>query len=128
MTCWELTEELSKRSRGFFEFIMPAIDMVEERNELVVRIDLPGFAKEDINLKIVGDILTINAKRKEEGEEEERYYGTQYYKQRPLQINRKVVLPISTKDSETIVGTAKYENGVITLRIPIPRSSYIPIE
>ena len=127
MTCWELTEELSKRSRGFFEFIMPAIDMVEERNELVVRIDLPGFAKEDINLKIVGDILTINAERKEEGEEE-RYYGTQYYKQRPLQINRKVVLPISTKDGETIVGTAKYENGVITLRIPIPRSSYIPIE
>ena len=128
MTCWELTEELSKRSRGFFEFIMPAIDMVEERNELVVRIDLPGFAKEDINLKIVEDILTINAKRKEVEGEEERYYGTQYYKQRPLQINRKVVLPISTKDSETIVGTAKYENGVITLRIPIPRSSYISIE
>ena len=128
MTSWELTEELSKRSRGFFEFIMPAIDMVEERNELVVRIDLPGFAKEDINLKIVEDILTINAKRKEVEREEERYYGTQYYKQRPLQINRKVVLPISTKDGETIVGTAKYENGVITLRIPIPRSSYISIE
>ena len=124
MTVWELTEELSRRSRGFFEFIMPAIDMVEEGNELVVSIDLPGFAKDDIDLKIVENILTINAKRKEE---ETHHYGTTYYKQRPLQIKRKVVLPIPPKDDETIVGTAKYENGVITLRIPLPSSSHIPI-
>ena len=124
MTVWELTEELSRRSRGFFEFIMPAIDMVEEGNELVVSIDLPGFAKDDINLKIVENILTINAKRKEE---ETQHCGTIYYKQRPLQIKRKVVLPILPRDDETIVGTAKYENGVITLRIPLPSSSHIPI-
>jgi HSP20 family protein len=124
MTGWELTEELSKRSRGFFEFIMPAIDMVEEGNELVVFIDLPGFAKDDINLKIVENILTINAKRKEE---DIHRYGTTYYKQRPLQIKRKVALPILAKDEDTIVGTAKYENGVITLRIPLPSSSHIPI-
>ena len=124
MTVWELTEELSRRSRGFFEFIMPAIDMVEEGNELVVSIDLPGFAKDDINLKIVENILTINAKRKEE---ETQHYGTIYYKQRPLQIKRKIVLPILPRDDETIVGTAKYENGVITLRIPLPSSSHIPI-
>jgi HSP20 family molecular chaperone IbpA len=124
MTCWALAEELRKRSRGFFEFIMPAIDMVERGNELIIWIDLPGFAKEGINLNIIEDILTVNAKRKEE---EEQQSETQYYKQRPLQINRKVALPFSTKDGETIVGTAKYEDGVIILRIPIPRSSYIPI-
>jgi hypothetical protein len=38
-----------------------------------------------------------------------------------------MVLPISTKDDEKIVGTAKYEDGVVTLRIPIPKSGYIPI-
>jgi HSP20 family molecular chaperone IbpA len=38
---------------------MPAVDMVEEKNDLVVRIDLPGFTKENINLRIVEDILTI---------------------------------------------------------------------
>ena len=64
--CWELTKELRKRSREFFEFVLPAIDMVEERNDLVVRIDLPGFTKENINLRIVEDILTINAKREEQ--------------------------------------------------------------
>jgi HSP20 family protein len=119
---WELTKELSKRSRGFFEFVMPAIDMVEDGNDLIVRIDLPGFAKQNINLRIVENTLSIHAR----GEEHE-YHGTQYYRQRPLQINRKIMLPISTSDGENIVGTAKYENGVVTLRIPIPRSSYIPI-
>jgi HSP20 family protein len=64
--CWELTEELRKRSRLFFEFVLPAIDMIEEKNDLVVRIDLPGFTKDNINLRIVEDILTINARREEE--------------------------------------------------------------
>ena len=40
---WELTKELAKRSREFFVFVLPAIDMVEEKNDLVVRIDFPGF-------------------------------------------------------------------------------------
>ena len=121
--CWELTKELRKRSREFFEFVMPAVDIVEEKNDLVVRIDLPGFTRENINLRIVEDILTINAKR----EEQEQHAGTQYYKQRPLNISRKVILPFSTNDDEKSVGTAKYEDGVVTLRIPIPKSSYIPI-
>ena len=122
--CWELTEELRKRSRLFFEFVLPAIDMVEENNDLVVRIDLPGFSKENINLRIVEEILTVNAKREEE---QQRHIGTQYYRQRPININRKVVLPLSTSDGEKVVGTAVYEDGVVTLRIPIPKSSYIPI-
>ena len=122
--CWELTEELRKRSRLFFEFVLPAIDMVEENNDLVVRIDLPGFSKENINLRIVEEILTVNAKREEE---QQRHIGTQYYRQRPININRKVVLPFSTSDGEKVVGTAVYNDGVVTLRIPIPKSSYIPI-
>jgi HSP20 family protein len=122
--CWELTEELRKRSRLFFEFVLPAIDMVEENNDLVVRIDLPGFSKEGINLRFVEDILTINAKREEE---QQLHIGTQYYRQRPININRKVVLPFSTNDGEKVVGTAVYKDGVVTLRIPIPKSSYIPI-
>jgi HSP20 family protein len=102
--------------------------MVEEKNDLIVRIDLPGFTKENINLRIVDDILTINAKRDEKQEEEEkRHIGTRYYKQRPLNINRKLVLPFSTSDGEKVVGTAIYEEGAVTLRIPIPKSSYIPI-
>jgi HSP20 family molecular chaperone IbpA len=98
--------------------------MSEEDNDLVVRVDLPGFTKNNINLRIIeGDILSIQAKR----EPEEEHIGVAYYKNRPIRIDKKIVLPISVKDSEKVVGTAKYADGVLTLRIPIPESTRIEI-
>jgi hypothetical protein len=37
------------------------------------------------------------------------------------------MLPISTKEGEKVIGTAKYANGVVTLRIPIPKATVVPI-
>lgn len=117
-----LARELDNRSRDFYEFVMPAIDMVEEGSDLVVTIDLPGFAKKDINLRITGNVLSISAKR-----EHEEALGTVYYRHRPAKIEKKVWLPISVKDEDKVVGKATYENGVVTLRVPIPKSTNIPI-
>lgn len=118
----ELAKELDSRSREFYEFVMPAIDMVEDGSDLVVTIDLPGFAKKDINLRITGNILSISAKR-----EQEEALGTVHYRHRPNKIDKKVLLPLSVKEEDKIVGKATYENGVVTLKIPIPKSTNIPI-
>ncbi len=118
----EFMKELGNRSREFYEFIMPAIDMFEDGSELVITIDLPGFAKKDIKLRIIGNVLSINAKR-----EPEENLGTVYYRQRPNYIDKKVPLPFSISDDEKVIGTAKYVEGVIALKIPIPKSSNIPI-
>jgi HSP20 family molecular chaperone IbpA len=49
--------------------------------------------------------------------------STVYYRHRPLKIDKRVLLPISFKEEEEKVeGKAKYENGIVTLRIPIPKS------
>jgi HSP20 family molecular chaperone IbpA len=121
---WEITKELGEISRRFYELVNPAIDMSEEDNDLVVRVDLPGFTKNNINLRIIeGDILSIQAKR----EPEEEHMGVTYYKNRLIRVDKKIALPISVKDSEKVVGTAKYANGVLTLRIPIPESTRIEI-
>src|ERR671922_914662 len=117
----EFMREISNRSKEFYEFILPPIDMVEDANDLVVMIDLPGFAKKDIKLRIVRNVLSISAKR-----EEVEDVGSVYYKHRPLQIDKKIPLPISVSDhDEQIVGTAVYQDGVVTLRIPIPDSRNI---
>ena len=118
----EFMKELGNRSREFYEFVMPAIDMFEDGNELVVTVDLPGFAKKDIKLRIIGNVLSISAKR-----EPEENLGTVYYRQRPSYIDKKVPLPFSISDDEKVIGTAKYVEGVISLKIPIPKSSSIPI-
>jgi len=119
----DLAKELDVRSKEFYEFVMPAIDIVEEDNNLVVTIDLPGFAKKDINLRIIGSVLYITAKR-----EQEEPLGTVYYRHRPLKIDKRVMLPISLKkEEEKVEGRATYENGIVTLKIPIPKSTSIPI-
>ncbi len=120
----ELSRELDKRSQEFYEFVMPAIDMYEDVNNLVVEIDLPGFRKEDVNIRIVEDnILSIKARREKATEP----LGIIYYRQRPIKIDKRIVLPISTKEGKTLTATAKYENGVVTLRIPIPTGTAVPI-
>jgi HSP20 family protein len=120
----ELSREIGKRSREFYEFVMPAIDMYEDENGLIVKIDLPGFKRDEIKISIEEDILSIRAKRMEP--EEERL-GTVLYKQRPIQIDKRISLPISTKEGEKVTGTATYSDGVVTLRIPISRVGVIPI-
>jgi HSP20 family protein len=118
----ELARELDSKSREFYEFVMPAIDIAEEGSDLVVTIDLPGFAKKDINLRITGNVLSISAKR-----EQAEALGTVYYRHRPAKIDKRIILPISVNEEEKVVGMATYENGVVTLRIPIPKMTNIPI-
>lgn len=119
----ELSREFGKRSQEFYEFVMPAIDMYEDVNNLVVEIDLPGFRKKDINIRIVDNILSIKARREKATEP----LGITHYRQRPNKIDRRIILPISTKDGQRLTATAKYENGVVTLRIPIPTGTAVPI-
>ena len=118
----ELGRELDSKSREFYEFVMPAIDMFEDGSDLVVAIDLPGFAKKDINLRITGNVLSISAKR-----EQDEALGTVHYRHRPAKIDKKVLLPMAVKEEDKVVGKATYENGVVTLKIPIPKSTNIPI-
>jgi HSP20 family protein len=126
MTCSWLTKGLNDFPREFYEFTTPAIDMFENEdgNELIVKIDLPGYEKKDINLSIDEDILHIRAKREHA---EKSRSGSIYYKQRPLEIDKTVRLPISTEYGKKVVGAAVYVDGVITVRIPIVESNNIQI-
>jgi HSP20 family protein len=124
----DLARELDRRSREFYECVLPSIDMYEDGNDLVIDVDLPGFAKENIFLRVTDDILSIKARKKEARRDEE-YPGIVHYRQRPVQIDRRIILPFSTREGEgeRAVGTATYADGVVKLRIPIPRSNVVPI-
>ena len=120
----ELMRELGNKSREFYEFVMPALDMYEDGSDLVILIDLPGFSKQDISLRILDNVLTISAKRQKD---EYTNIGTIYTRQRPLYINKKVPLPIRVTEEDQVFGSATYVEGVVTLLIPIPRYNTIPI-
>jgi len=118
----EVLKEIGNRSREFYEFVLPPVDIMLDNDNLIVTIDLPGFDKKDIKLRINGNILSINAKRETEHD------GTMIWHQRPHEIDKKIRLPIDVKEGEEAVGSAKYLHGVLTLKIPIKNGKDITIE
>jgi len=113
----EVIKEIGNKSREFYEFVLPPIDMYRNENRLKVVIDIPGFNKEDIKLVLCQDILSIKAQKIIDEKESE----TLISNQRPNIIDKKIRLPIDIKQGEEKIESAKYENGVLTLVIPVTK-------
>ena len=111
----EFFKEVDDKSREFFEFVLPPIDLHEENDNLVVTVDIPGFVKNDIKVSMNGNVLSINAEKKDAAN------GRIIMKQRPRVIDKKMKLPITVKEGEEKVNSAKYVDGVLTIEIPIAK-------
>ena len=111
----EFFKEIDDKSREFFEFVLPPIDLHEENNNLIVTVDIPGFDKNDIKLSMNGNVLSINAEKKDNKN------GRTIMKQRPRVIDKKMRLPITVEEGEEKVNSAKYVDGVLTIEIPITK-------
>jgi len=113
----EVIKEIGNKSREFYEFVLPPIDMYLNEKNLKIVIDIPGFAKDDIKLTLCGDILSIKAQKTIDEKESESLISNQ----RPNVIDKKVRLPVDIKQGEEKIESAKYENGILTLIIPITK-------
>lgn len=113
----EVIKEIGNKSREFYEFVLPPIDMFLNENNLKIVIDIPGFSKKDIELTLNGDILSVKAQKVIDEKESESLITNQ----RPNIIDKKIRLPIDVKQGEEKIETAKYENGILTLIIPITK-------
>ncbi len=95
------------------QILAPPVDVYETDSEVVVKAELPGVKKEDIDVTIKENSLHIKAERKEEREDKtenvhrvERFYG---------RIERIVPLPVEVKPEEA---KAEYKDGILEIRIP----------
>ncbi|HTL71046.1 MAG TPA: Hsp20/alpha crystallin family protein [Candidatus Eisenbacteria bacterium] len=91
----------------------PAIDVHDSKDDILVRADLPGLKKEDIEVSIQDGMLVIRGEKKEETERREkgavrteRLYGS---------FHRAVSLPTAVDDTKV---KASYKNGVLELTLP----------
>lgn len=91
---------------------LPAIDVRDTKDSLVVKADLPGLNKEDIQVSVEDNILTIKGEKKKEEKKqekdfvhEERIYGM---------FMRTMTLP-ATVDADQV--KAVYKNGVLELTL-----------
>lgn len=90
------------------------LDVQERDGAFEVQAEIPGVKKEDIQVELDGNVLTLQAEVKQEDRQEgegralrtERYYGS---------VSRTVQLPMEVDEAQA---KARYENGVLKLTLP----------
>jgi len=106
---------------------MPAIDVSERNGELRVHADLPGIERENINVEVSNNVLTISGERRQEQEEDEggyhrmeRSYGS---------FSRSIALPEGAQADQA---HGEFKNGVLEICVPLQQaqqnSRQIPIQ
>jgi len=113
----EMMKEIGNKSREFYEFVLPPVEMQLDEDKLTLLIDIPGFEKKDIKLSLDGNILSIQACKEINDEKNHKIICNQ----RPNIIDKKIRLPIYVKDEEDAVSSAKYSQGVLTITIPVQK-------
>ena len=92
---------------------MPAVDMHETKDDLVLRLELPGVREKDVTVSITGDLLSIKGERRWDDESKEqkflhveRLYG---------QFERLIQLPMAVQADKV---KAAYRDGVLEITLP----------
>ncbi|MDH3688796.1 MAG: Hsp20/alpha crystallin family protein [Gammaproteobacteria bacterium] len=95
--------------------MVPAVDISEEEGRYIVKADLPGVRKDDIDVSINDDVLTINAESKMEQEDKDRSGRVIRQERRVGKYVRSMRLGTHVDQNKV---QAKYEDGVLKLSLP----------
>ncbi|MBD3334305.1 MAG: Hsp20 family protein [Candidatus Eisenbacteria bacterium] len=107
---WNLGRQARDLENGTW---LPPMDILGDEETYVVRMDLPGLSKDDVQISMENGVLTVSGERKHEVEKKddcyhcaERAYG---------KFERSVTLP---SDVDTDKTEATFKNGVLEIRLP----------
>ena len=116
-----MTENMwdSAKPHIFDTSLVANTDIYEENDQLVMKTELPGIKKEDINITLQGDRLTIKAEKVETTVIDGAYYA---HERQYGQYLRSVTLPFPVKEEKI---SANFDNGVLELRLPKAEESKV---
>ncbi|MEN2997685.1 MAG: Hsp20/alpha crystallin family protein [Brevinematia bacterium] len=91
----------------------PVVDLYETDKDVVIKAEIPGVKKDDIEIVVKDNFVHLKAEKREEKEEKkenihrlERFYG---------RVERIIPLPVDVKSEEA---KAEYKDGILEIRIP----------
>jgi HSP20 family protein len=94
---------------------LPAMDLLETKDHLVLRADLPGLNEDDVSIEVKDGVLTVSGERRaEQTDEQEGYYR---FERAFGSFSRSLTLPEGI-DPDNI--NAQFDRGVLEVRIPKP--------
>ena len=97
------------------------VDISERDGDLVVRASLPGFGRDEIDVRVNDGVLSISASHGEDGDDGEQTDERFYRRERGSgTLSRRITLPRKVRDAEV---AAELVDGVLTLIIPTPEEA-----
>ena len=97
----------------FPSFLTPAVDVVEHDDKYVVKVELPGVAKDDVKITMRDNILTIRGEKKQEDHAKES--GFQRVERSYGSFQRSFILPTTVRNDGV---DATYRDGILTITLP----------
>jgi len=92
---------------------IPSLDVIDEKDQLVVKVDLPGLTKKDVNVSVEDKYLTIRGEKKhEENIKQDNYLRVE---RQHGQFTRSICLPEHVDVNKT---KANFKDGVLELKLP----------
>ncbi|MEQ1798993.1 MAG: Hsp20/alpha crystallin family protein [Lacibacter sp.] len=92
---------------------VPAVNIVEDKNDYKVSLAVPGMKKDDFNIDVEGNMLTISSEKEESKEEKDEKYNRKEYSY--SSFSRSFTLPEEVNKEKI---EAKYEDGLLKLMLP----------
>jgi HSP20 family protein len=94
-------------------FESPALDIYEDKDALIVKAEIPGLTKDEIDISLDGKMLTIKGEKKKEEEVKEEHY---YRCERTFgAFSRAIELPVKVTPDNV---NASFKNGLLEIRLP----------
>jgi HSP20 family protein len=107
-----LDEDMLDAFMGGRDFV-PAVDVYQDKDNVVAELSVPGVKPEDVDISIENDVLTVSGHKEEQSEtKREDYYRKEI---RRGGFSRSVVLPMRVKAEEA---RAECDNGVLRITMP----------
>ncbi|HVU94184.1 MAG TPA: Hsp20/alpha crystallin family protein [Puia sp.] len=92
---------------------VPAVNIAEKKEQFDVSLAAPGMKKEDFNIDVEGNVLTISAETKEEKEQKDERYTRKEFNY--SSFSRSFTLPDGVNKDKI---DASYENGLLKVTLP----------
>jgi len=92
---------------------VPAVDMYQTDDEIVVKAALPGIKSDEVQINITGEVLTLKGSVNQESEKDEKAWHIR--EQRFGSFERSIALPTQVMSDKA---KAEFENGILTITLP----------
>lgn len=115
----EMANIFDRTPFGFFgKSISPRVDVFETNDDIVLKAEIPGVSKEDLNVYIDENSIRLSGQTKKDVEHKdenvyrtERFYGS---------FSRTIPLPVEVKSEQA---KAEYKDGILSITVPKVESS-----